>query len=239
MSSYDLIPDEAYDNLPEEDSAKFVTLVRIAQGNLQRLMDASNAREFDDELRSQFMAIIGGIAKALKIEGLEQENASFEYPDYTRFQVKLAGIVAMVRLQGDLISHPHSVELERVTKGKIRQEIEQLRVYIGDADLSSLKRQALNDKLDEFIAELDKRRLSFARTMAIAASIMGVLGGSSAALANAPKIPAGINFIISLIGIDKDHEDAERLRLAPPPLLIESKGSITNSSDLLDDDVPF
>ncbi len=251
MSSYDLIPEETYSNLPDEDADKFVLLVRTAQSNLQRLLDDSNARDFSDELRSQFMATVQGIAEALGIAGLGDVRPSAEYGDYTHFQVILAGILAKARLRSDLIAKPHSVELGRVTRAKIRQEVEQLRTYIDEAELTPAKHAALNDKLDELLAELEHRRLSFAKTMAIAASIMGTVGASAGLIAASPKIPAGISFIISLVGQDKDREDAEVARLAPPPLAIsppqrESKtrrggsfGQTGGFSDDLDDDVPF
>jgi hypothetical protein len=252
MSAYDLIPEETYENLPEEDADKFVLLVRTAQANLQRMLDNSSAREFSDELQSQFMATIQGIAEALGISGLSEIRPSTQYGDYTHFQVVVAGILARTCLRSDLLAKPHSVELGRVTRAKIRQEVEQLRTYIEDADLTPAKRATLNDKLDELLVELDHRRLSFAKTMAIAASIMGTIGATAGAIAAAPKIPAGIGFIISLVGQDKEQEDAEIARLAPPPLAITARPAATKGgfqgggfgqgsgfSDDLDDDVPF
>jgi hypothetical protein len=241
MSSYDLIPDEVYDNLPNEDADKFVLLARTAQSNLQRLMDDSNSNEFSAELRTQFMATVQGVAEALSVDGLAHLQPSADWSHYTQFQVVLAGILAKTRLRGNLINRPNSVELGKVTREKIRQEVEQLRVYIGETDLTPAKREALNDKLDELLAELEHRRLSFAKTMAIAASIMGTFGATAGMIAAAPKIPAGISFIIALVGADKEREDAEVARLAPPPLAIAppSQAGRASFADDLDDDVPF
>lgn len=243
MSTYDLIPDEIYDTLPEEDVDRFVILVRTAQANLQRMLDNSSSSDFSDELRDQFVATIKGCAEALGVDGLGDLTPTSRYSDYAQFQVRLAGIVARTRLRGNLLSKPHSVELGNVTRAKIRQEIEQLRVYIGQTDLSDKKQAALNDKLDELLVELDHRRLSFARTMAIAASIMGTVGGTAGAIAAAPKIPAGVSYILSLVGQDKATEEAERERLAPPPLAIagpkDQPAQGFGFDDDLDDDVPF
>ncbi|WP_375394042.1 hypothetical protein [uncultured Sphingomonas sp.] len=242
MSSYDLIPEEVYENLPEEAADKFVVLVRTAQANLQRMMDDSNSSDFAGELRSQFMAIIQGTADALGIEGLATETPSMDYSDYNRFQIIVTGIVAKVRLLGSALSMPDSVELGRVTKAKIHQEVDQLRTYIAALDVTDAKKQAMNDKLDDLLHELSKRRLSFARVMAVAASIMGVVGGSAGAIAAAPKIPSGISFIISLIGQDKEIEDREKARLSPPQLKLEQTPTSVGGggfADDLDDDVPF
>ncbi|MEI6484937.1 MAG: hypothetical protein WCO11_01570 [Sphingomonadales bacterium] len=242
MSSYDLIPEEVYLNLPDEPADKFVLLVRTAQSNLQRMLDDSNSNDFANELRSQFMAIIQGTAEALGIEGLSNFTPSMDYSDYNHFQIVVTGIVARVRLLSNSLSLPDSVELGKKTKAKIYQEVDQLRIYISELDISVTKKQAMNDKLDDLLHELGKRRLSFARAMAVAASIMSVVGGSAGAIAAAPKIPSGISYIISLIGHDKDLEDSEKARLAPPPLKIEHKvvsKSKASFEDDLDDDVPF
>lgn len=247
MSSYDLIPEEAYENLPQDPHDKFATIVRIAQANLARLLDDGNSRDFSDELRAQFISSITGAAEALGIEGLPDlpEDVT-DYRAYTNFQVRLAGIVAKVRLQSKLVSRPHSVELGRINKAKIRQEVEQLRFNIKESDLPESKKQALLDKLDEFDVELEKQRLSFAKTMAIAASIMTAIGGGTAALANAPKAAETIVTIIRLIGEDKELEEAERERLSPPPKALPDhsprsgapKATVAFGDDL-EDDIPF
>jgi hypothetical protein len=243
MSSYDLIPEEVYANLPEEAAEKFVVLVRTAQANLQRMMDDTNSGDFAGELRSQFMATIQGTADALGIEGLGNETPSMNYSDYHRFQIIVTGMVAKVRLLGNSLSMPDSVELGRVTKAKICQEVDQLRTYIDALEVPDAKKKAMNDKLDDLLHELSKRRLSFARVMAVAASVMTVVGGSASAIAAAPKIPSGISFIISLIGQDKEIEDSEKARLSPPQLRIEQKTPAPVGkgafADDLDDDVPF
>ena len=243
MPSYDLIPEEVYENLPEEAADKFVTLVRTAQTNLQRMMDNSDSDEFAGELRSQFMAIIQNTADALGVEGLANETPSMNYSDYNRFQIIVTGIVARVRLLENSLSMPHSVELGTVTKAKIRQEVDHLRTYVAALDVTDAKKQAMNEKLDDLLRELDKRRLSFARVMAVTASIMTVVGASASTIAAAPKIPSGLSFIISLIGHDKEIEDRERARLSPPQLKIEHRIPTPvrrgGFADNFDDDVPF
>lgn len=245
MSEYDLIPEEAYGDLPQDDHDKFVVLVRIAQTNLARLLDQTNSSDFASEIRSQFISIISGIAEALGIEGLPKIDDNIaDYEKYQMFQVYLAGVVAKVRLQSNLVAKPHSVELGRVTRARIQQEIDQLRHSIESSDLPEKKKAALRDKLDELETELTKKRLSFARTMAIAASIMTIVGGGTAALANAPEAKETVMAIIRLIGEDKAKEEEERLRISPPPKALpdhtksQSRPQPAFDSDL-DDDVPF
>jgi hypothetical protein len=242
MSEYDLIPDETYDTLPSDSHDRFVLLTRVAQTNLARLLDQNGSNEFADEIRSQFVSTILGISEALGVEGLSHfENFIGDYREYQKFQVFLAGILAKVRLQGQLVAKPFSVELGRVNRARIQQEIDQLRQSINDSDLDEGKRQALRDKLDELEAELKKKRLSFARTMAIAASIMTIVGAGTTALANSPKAAETVLSIIRLIGDDKANEEAERLRLMPPPKALTNHApqKPTAFDSDLDDDVPF
>lgn len=245
MSEYDLIPETIYENLPQDDHEKFVILVREAQANLARLLDDRSSNEFADEIRSQFVSTISGVAEALGVLGLPDISDDItNYKKYQTFQVYLASIVAKVRLQSQLVSRPYSVALGRITRAKIQQEIDQLRHSIGDSVLPETKQKALLDKLAELEIELSQQRLSFARTMAIAASIMTIVGGGTAALANFPKAAETVAGIIRLIGEDKANEEAERLRLMPPPKALpnHTKSNIARPSAFdsdLDDDVPF
>jgi hypothetical protein len=246
MSSYELIPEEVYENLPDDPHEKFVMIVKAAQANLARLLDDGNSRDFFDELRAQFISSLTSAADALGIDGLpELPEDMTDYRAYKNFQVRLSGIVAKVRLQQSLVSRPHSVELGRVNKAWIRQEVAQLRVLIKDSDLPPSKRDALLEKLDEFDKELDKQRLGFAKTMAIAASIMTVVGAGTTTLANSPKASEAIVKIIRLIGKDKELEEAERQRLSPPAKELvhqpkpQASGNGWGFAQDLDDDIPF
>lgn len=245
MSEYDLIPEEAYDNLPQDPYDQFAFIVRTAQGNLARMLDQPGSNDFADEIRAQFITTISGAAEALGVSGLPDISDDIhQYRAYTNFQVRLAGIVAKVRLQSNLVAKPHSVALGRVTQAKIKQEVDQLRRAVEDSDLPQRKRDALLDKLEEFETELAKQRLSFARTMAITASIMAIVSGGTVALANAPKAAETVLTIIRLIGEDKEKEDAERERLMPPPKALPNYApppppTFASFDSDLDDEVPF
>ena len=155
MSEYDLIPQKAYENLPEDAHLKFAALVEVAQENLARMLDNSESGDFVMEMRSQFIIVIGAIAEALGIDGLPQIGGDLaEYAQYQVFRARLAGVVAKVRLQGDLVAKPYSVALGRVTKARIQQEIDQLRHSIGESDIDKKKKEALLDKLTELEEEL-------------------------------------------------------------------------------------
>lgn len=247
MSEFELIPEEVYENLPQDPHEKFASIVRVAQSNLARLLDTPSSRDFYDEIRAQFISAISGVAEALGIDGLPPiDDDITEYRSYANFQIRLAGIVARVRLQSNLVSRPHSVELGRITRARIKQEIDQLRKYIEYSDIPQEKRESLAVKLDEFEKELEARRMSFARVMAISASIMTIIGAGTTALANSPKAADAIIRIIHWVGEDKEKEESERLRLMPPPKALPDftksaqwKQRPVSFADEADDDIPF
>lgn len=219
----ELLPEEAYLDLPPENDRKFVQLMSLAQANLAGFLSGTGSSEYDSEyaweLRTQFMEIGRALADEFGLPGLpdpdeEYNNADARYSDFLR---KLSGIFARVRARhGTPTAQPDSVKLGHKTKAWLRQEIEQLRVYINDSEIPASKKSALIDKLEDMLAELDKQRLSFARTMAIAASIAGILGGGTTTIVQAPKVYEMINHLIARIGEDKAREDAELLRIEGP-----------------------
>ena len=241
MSQYELVPDATYDNLPQDPHDKFVAIVNVAQANLARLLDQTGSSDFAEEIRSQFISTISGAAEALGVEGLPTLSSDIaDFSQFQKFQVYLAGVVMRVRLQSQLVSRPYSVALGRVTKARIQQEIDTLRLAISNSDLPQPKQASLIAKLDELQDELAKTRLGFAKMMAIAASIMTVVGGGTATLANCPKAAETVATIIALIGEDKAREETERLRLMPPPKAIPILANpLATTLDDLDEDVPF
>ena len=246
MSEYDLIPDHVYDTLPQEPGEKFVVLARVAQSNLARLLDQSQSNEFAVELRSQFLSIISSIADALGIEGLPDVHEKLtDYSTYQTFQVYLAGVIARQNLHKQAVPRPLSVELGRVSKARIQQQIDQLRHAVKSSDLEDKKKSAVLSKLDELEKELAKQRLGFGPTMAIAASLMVLVGESTVALANGPAAAETILTLVRLIGEDKQKEEEERLRLMPPPQALpnytkpQPAPPPASFADEMDDDVPF
>lgn len=217
MSDYDLIPQEAYEDLPADPNDQFSKLVAIAQSNMSRLMDNSNSGDFVSELRSQFIFTISSIADELGIEGLPKvEPAKSDYDSYVSFQIYLSGVVARVRLQGKLVARPHSVELGRINKAKIQNQLNKLRDFISASDLSEDKKDALMKKIAKLQAELDKQRVGFGRVMEVMAAIAPYAVAAPGFIADMPEAKEVIMNVISLVGQDKEIEETERLRLAPP-----------------------
>lgn len=248
MSEYEILPVDAYEDLPSDPNDQFAKLVTIAQANVTRLMDLANSNEFATELRGQFIFTVSSIADALGIEGLpDVAPGRLDYEDYVQFQVYLAGVLARVRLQSKTIPRPHSVELGRVTRAKIEVQLNKLRQYINDSDLPEPRKASLLAKIAKLEAELQKQRVGFGRVMEVLTAVSVLAGGGTAFLANANGASETILSILTWVGEDKEKEEEERLRLAPPPKQLpdysKPKPAATagwsNATDDLDDDIPF
>jgi hypothetical protein len=216
MSTYNFIPDDVFDRLPEDTGERFEALVDIARG--QYKLAAANKQKADqDQVTIAFMSQIRVIAKELGLGNIRVATSTPVLPnEWTQFESDLVTLRTKRRLRKGGFNIEASVELSRVTKFRIEQEIEKLRDLVNSSELPAKKQKALNGKLDELLEELHRQRLSFTKLAAVAAAIAGVLGGTSATLANGPEAVATIGRILHWVGEEKAAEEEEQLKLAAP-----------------------
>lgn len=232
MSEYDLIPIEAYEDLPPDPKDQFTKLVGVARANLTRLMDSSDSGEFAVELRSQFTFLISSIADALGVDGLPPvDPVKLDYEAYNTFQIYLSGVVARMHLGGKMLARPQSVQLGVRNKARIQQQLNTLRRYIEESHLPDEKKKALREKVEKLQKELDKERVGFGRVMEVMAAVGPYILGAPGFVAAFPDAQEVVMSVISLIGQDKEAEEAERLRLAPPPRQLTHNPSTTEQTN--------
>lgn len=245
---YELISAEEYEQLPEDPEQQFIELERICRRSMTEMISNETRAEFDHLVRMQYMTTVAAAAEELGIAGVEYPfDAEYPAQEIDAFLLKVSGVVTRIRLRSGRRFRPYSVKLGTRTKARIEIEIQKLRGLVEESDLSEPKRKALLKKLDELMHELNQDRLSFAKTLRILAAVSVSVGGGTAFLAEAP---AAVQTIMTLIGADKELEDEEAARLAPPSppkaLPAPSKAApatlrpqpVTFDVDL-DDDVPF
>lgn len=243
---YELISAEEFEQLPEDPEQQFVEIERICRRNMTAMIDENTRVEFDSLVRMQYMTTVAAAAEELGITGIEYPHDA-EYPaaEIDTFLLRVSGVVTRIRLRSGTRNRPFSVKLGTRSKARIELEVRKLRGNIEEADLPERKRKALLSKLDELMVELNQSRLSFAKTMRILAAVSVSIAGSTTFLAEAP---AAIQTIIALIGADKELEDDEVARLAPPPKALPApkKDATSRTRPVpatfdvdLDDDVPF
>ncbi|MGR9449291.1 hypothetical protein [Rhizobium leguminosarum] len=234
---YDLITDDEYDSLPEDAQQKFAALEAICRRSMNRLISDQTPRHFDELIRMQYMITVAAAAAELGVEGvtfpghLDNPADGLQY-----FLVDVSAATTRIRLRNSA-SLAYSVRLSARTRGRIELQIRKLRDVIDGSELPADKRDRLLAKLNELAAELDHTRVSFSKLMSLLAALSVGLAGTTSFLADAPN---ALTTITSLVGADKEAEEAEARRLGAPPVQKALPAPTTTSQEnALDDDIPF
>jgi hypothetical protein len=113
-----------------------------------------------------------------------------------------------VRAQLEYVRSPmeFSVGLSNADKEKIRFYVEQMKLVIDAASLAEQKRDALYDKLNKFLAEVDRNRAPWTRFGDIIIYLASVGGDAAEKLEPARK---WIDSIAKLLGHNKEIENSQ------------------------------
>ena len=65
--SYELISEDEYASLPEEDDKCFVAFENICRRNMTRMIDENTSSHFDSSVREQYMVHVSKVAEACHI----------------------------------------------------------------------------------------------------------------------------------------------------------------------------
>lgn len=238
---YELVTEDEYATLPADPLKKFAALEQICRRRMTELISNETQDHFDVLVRTQYMTIVSSAAEELGVPGVQyQDNYSSINDNLQEFLRQVSGAVARIRLRSLPLTDPLSVRLGNRTKGIIEAELSKLRETVSESQLEDLKKRRLLSKIEDFRTELHKERLNFGISMAALAFIGSGLVGTTAVLADGPTAVATI---VSLIGKDKELEEAETLRLDGPKTVprLENKSVSTTpkTSRYADDDIPF
>lgn len=190
------------------------------------------------------MAAVSAVAVECGLANLAHaipaENHNDFYDEFSRFCLAVQGEVARIRVRGRRSRNSLSVQLRENTRPKIQHHVSRLREIIDKSNLPHDRKKALHDKLDEFVEELEKRRLNFGKAMLVLSIVLYGLNAASNAITIAAEGQAAVGNILTLIGKDKESEEAALSRLAPPPKALPApEKKPMRPRDELDDDIPF
>ena len=213
---------------------------------MQMINDQSNGN-FDRSVQAQYMAAVSSVAVECGLTGLSRripaENSDSFYEEFREFSLAVQSEVARIRIRGRRSRNSALVQLTDNTRTKIKHYISRLRDTIDKSDLPDARKRTLHDKLDELLDELGKRRLNLGKTMAVLSMVLVGLGSATTIAAEGPS---AITYIMKLIGMDKESEDAAVSRLAPPPKALPapppppvSVKARPVATQAVDDDIPF
>lgn len=219
---YELISPDDYDNLPDDPGQQFIEIERICRKNMNEILSGefrSRANDENDQfaynIRLQYMTTVEAAALALNVSGVEMPD-EINNMNYTfeRFLLAASGAVTRLRLIGRKGRKTETVQLAARTRGLIELRIRKLREAIETGEMPEKKREALLARLDALLAEINSpRRVSFATVM----TALAFIAAGTSGIADAPMAIANIT---EWIGLDKEAEDAEMLRLSGPPKAI-------------------
>lgn len=209
---YELITDEDYDKLPDSPEQQFVQIERICRVNMNEILGDMPSDNLAYNVRQQYMTTVSSAAAELGIPGVEYPSDTDQNLEWRVEQFMLAASAAVTRLKirGRKGGRSTTVQLTARTRGLIELRIGKLREAIESGEMPPEKRKALFAKLDELAAEISSpTRVSFAKIMAA----LVIIAAGTSGIADAPMAIANI---AEWIGIDKEAEDAEQLRLNAP-----------------------
>lgn len=256
MTILNFVTQDELDDLPEDPSMAFMTLVNHAQRRL-----AEQTRGLDPEERYQwqerndichsFMNVVVAAAKRFEIEPFVSMEIprldNFEDKDHKQFRSDLDHYVTQLMLDNSIRARSDSVSIPPESKDRIRGHIYALRGCLEKSNMTPAKREALAKKLNAFEAELEKRRLSMLAVTRVAMEILALPGGVWASAELAPKL---ITNIMQTVAEAKAAENETRQLppVAPPKALSAPRAPRAPEpepqraggfADDLDDDVPF
>ena len=248
--TYQLITDEEYASLPDDDDECFVRFESIYRGNMTQMIDKNNNLNFDQAVQQQYMAAVAAVAEECRIPNihlrLDQERNFGEI--FSHFSLAVQGEVARIRIRTRGSRNPYSVQLLPNTRSKIENYLDRIRDIVENSDMRLDRKNVLRSRLDDLAAELKHQRFGFAKAMAV---LGAVLVGFASTTTISAEGPAAVNNIMKLISVEKDSEDSARLRLTPSPKALTGppkKGDFAPnnqaspwepSKHVVDDEIPF
>ena len=216
--NYELISEEEFANLSEDDEQCFVEFEAICRRNMNRMINENSPGSFDRAVQAQYMAAVSSVAVECGLPNLAHpqaiENEDGFYEAYSRFALAVQGEVARIRVRGRRSRNTLSVQLTDNTRTKIWHYVSRLREVIDASDLPAARKAAMHGRLQELIEELEKRHLNLGKAMLVLSMLMANLAGATTIAAEGP---VAVTQIMRLIGVDKTSEEEALSRLAPPP----------------------
>ena len=131
--NYELISEDEYASLPEENDRCFVEFESICRRNMTRMIDENTTSDFDRALNEQYIAAVAAIAKECRIPNIVYRPVTRDqfYMEFSRFSLAVQGEVARIRIRLRGERHPYSVLLTGNTRTKIEHYIGRIRELVS------------------------------------------------------------------------------------------------------------
>lgn len=249
MNIHDLITQDEIDDLPDENSFAFMEFVRHCQRRFDERvagLDGNDESEWHviQDNRQSFMNIILAAARRFEVEPLASRSVpyrkNFDVDEFLNFKSDLDHYTTQLLLDRRIRARIESAALPSASKDRIRSHLHHLREAINSSDLNDAHKDALYKKIDEFDAELEKKRINLLAVARLSFEFLAIPGAMWASYDVTTKL---ITNIMQTVAEAKAVEDQQRKPLPDPrPFVLmpprepESEG---RSSRDLDEEIPF
>lgn len=227
-----LIPDHAFHNLPKSPEEKILKLIEIAEFYYNKGRVGLSRDLLPKQL--DFANELGALARELGFGNFPILPPKHSEIQFSTFMAELSGFRAVLRLRSATDGSNSNmlvgsdVSIGKASSLKIKLALDQIRVLVENSELPNSKKDSLIRKIDDLLAEVDRKKLSFVQVLTAMAAIASVCGGSTTALAYAPKAQETILNVLRWF--DEEHEAAqEEQRLLSAPL--KALPAPSNTSD--------
>ena len=240
MSITQFITQDEIEHLPDNDpQAAFAAFVHIAERRLKELElkhngSSASEREELNLIRHGFMNVVIAAAKEYKIAPFLSHTvptpSNFDPKRHYEFKAELDHYLTQLLLDQNR-GKRNTVLIPPELKTTIRNYINGLRQLIEKADdIDPAKREKLLNRLSEFEAELEKKRLNLVVVATLLITFASAPGGIYASFEPVNKL---LSMITTAVGDAKIAEDSTRQLppSVPPKMLTRSPAD--------DDEIPF
>jgi hypothetical protein len=252
MTILNFVSQDELDDLDDDPRIAFMTLVNLAQRSLDeqtKRVDSQEDWDQREELRHSFMNVVIAAAKRFEIEPF----VSMEVPrlsefkqsvDYRQFKADLDHYITQLVIENSIRAKRDSVAILSHSKGRIRNYVYALRECIEKANMTEAKREALLKKLDQFEAELEKRRLNILAVARLTFELLAIPGGL---WTSAEVVNRLITNVMQTVAEAKSAEQETRQlapiappkALSPPRIEKPAPSACFSPADIIEDDIPF
>lgn len=248
MTILNFVSQDELDDLDDDPRIAFMTLVNHAQRRLAeqtKRLDPQDEWE-REELRHSFMNVVIAAAKRFEIEPFVSmavpRLSDFKHNvDYRQFKADLDHYITQLVIDNSIRAKQDSVVILPNSKDRIRSYVHGLRQCIEQANMTEPKREALLKKLDQFEAELEKRRLNILAVARVAFELLAIAGGVWASAEVASRLITNVMQIVAEAKL-AEQETRQLAPTAPPKALSPpraEKAVPSLSTNIIDDDIPF
>ena len=241
----DLITPEEIEALPSDPRAAFVELEWIVRQRIDKETEDQSMDHDSSLARERYVMLISAAAEEYGIDGLPTvEPGQYDENDFWGLRRAAVRLATTMSLRSKRARAADEVALPSNAKARLRKHLTELEAALAAADIPEKRKKALEIKLGQFAAELDKGRSSITVMLAVAASFAAAMHGLSETEDAIIKLPQTVSAIMVLVGRHKAEEEEnappaalprpkERKALPPP------KNDAALAGGDFDDDVPF